>query len=106
MKDIKPNIKMKKTVIEIETFLENSFGNYWKIQRESTKTIRLKSKKFRGISLLISLNVDLMQSGSFDYRKVSLEKVSIDKPENRKIKPEELSILNKTMNLIKNFLSN
>jgi len=102
VRNITPNIQLNRTMADFKEFLANEF-TLWTIIPESTKTIRLKSKILKGISLLINIEVDLTQSGNIDYRKIGLVDIKGDKPDNRNINDSEMKLLSDMVEKIKNY---
>ena len=103
--DVKKLSRSSHTLGELKEYLTANFSNDWTLGIESTKTLYIKSKKMRGISISINIDYDLVQNVKLDYRLISLEKMGVNKPNNRVLKPEELAIINKTINLIRKYLS-
>ena len=95
--------KSNKTLADLKTYL-NTFED-WILGIESTKTLYIKSKKMRGISISITVDYSLIDNNKIDYRLISLVKTNVNKPNNRVFHPEELAVINKTINLIRKFLS-
>ena len=94
--------RSNKTLADLKAYL-NTFED-WTLGIESTKTVYLKSKKMRGVSISITVDYNLVDNNKIDYRLISLVKTNVNKPNNRVLKQEELAIINKTINLIRKFL--
>ena len=98
-----PYKESSKTLGDLKTYL-NSL-NDWTLGVESTKILYIKSKKIRGISISITVDYNLIDNVTIDYRLISLVKTNVNKPNNRVLKPEETGEINKVINQIRNFLS-